>query len=82
MSKEKPRKTTCELIEDDYFHESKVKFPKEFLTKCKAEYNAPQFIPHKAKKIIQQVGLEYGLFVQNVKIKREVVLIVQKSSKA
>ena len=50
-----------EEIEDYYFNESKVKFPKEFLMKYKMEYNVPQFIPYAVKKNIQQVGLKYGL---------------------
>ena len=75
------RKKMYEVIEDDYFDGSKVKFQKEFLMKCKAEFNAPQFILHVVKKNIQQVGLEYGLFLQILKIKRKVVVVVENSSK-
>ena len=57
-------------MEDYYFNESKVKFPKEFLTKFKAENNVTQLIPHEVKKNIQQVGLKYGLISQMMKIKR------------
>ena len=70
------------IIDDDYLYESEVKFTKEFLTKFKAEFNIPQFIPHNVKKNIQQVGLEYWLFSHIVKIKIEVVVVVEKSFKA
>ena len=59
-----PQKTIYKFIEDEYIDKSKVKLPKQFLKKCKAEYNVPQFIPHEVKKKIQQNGLEYGLFSQ------------------
>ena len=58
----KIRKYIYEVIEDECFDESKVKFPKEFLTKCRTEFNFPQLIPLKVKKLIQKVGLEYELF--------------------
>ena len=51
-----------QLIEDDYFDESKVKLPKDLLIKCKEEFNSPRFIPHDVKKKIQQVCLKYGFF--------------------
>ena len=49
--------------------------------KYRAEYNVHLFNTHKFKKEIQQVGLEYGLFSKTVKIKREVVVVVQNLSK-
>ena len=75
-------KNIYEVIENDYFDESKVKFTKQFLTECETECNVPQFIPHKVKKKIQKVGLKYGLFSQILKIKKEVVVVFQKSFKA
>ena len=51
-----------EIIEDEYFDDSKVKSPKEFLTKFISEYNVPRIVPLEVKKKIQQVGIEYGLF--------------------
>ena len=50
--------------------------------KLKAEYNVPQLISHDITMNIQQVGLGYGLFSKIVKIKRELVVVVEKSSKA
>ena len=44
------RKTIYEAIENDYFDESKLKPPKEFLTEFKAEYNVPILITHEFKK--------------------------------
>ena len=49
--------------------------------KNKAEFNVHQFIPHHVKKNIQQIGLEYCLFSQNMKNEREVVVVVENSSK-
>ena len=63
------------------FGKSKVKFPKKFLTKYIKELNVLQFITLKVKKKTGQVGLEYGLFSQIVKIYKELVVVVQKSSK-
>ena len=51
-------KIIYDVIEYYYFYESKVKFPKYFLMKYRAEYNIPKFVPHCVKKNIQQVGLE------------------------
>ena len=88
MSKDKtqdrkePWKIIYEVIDGDPFDVSKIKFPEELLIKCKEEFNVPKFIPHHAKKNIQQVCIEYGLFSQIVRIKREVVVVVDKSSKA
>ena len=76
-----PQKIIYEVIEDDYFDESNVKFLEQFLTKCITEFNIPPFIPREVKKKTQQVGLEYGLFSKIAKIKRELVLVVQNSSK-
>ena len=74
-------KTIYEVIEYDYSYGSKIKFSKEFLMKNKAEFNVHQFIPHHVKKNIQQIGLEYCLFSQNMKNEREVVVVVENSSK-
>ena len=74
--------TIYDVIEDDYFDESNVKFSKEFLMKCKAVDNVPQLIPYDVKKKIQQVGLKFALFSQIVNIKIEVVVLVENSSKA
>ena len=76
-----PQRTIYEVIENDYLNESKVKFPIESPIKCRAEFNVPQFIPHDVKKNIQQVGLENGLLSKTVKIKREVFVVVDKSTK-
>ena len=76
-----PQKTIYEVIENDYFEKSKVKSPKEFLTKFRTEYNAPQFIPHEVKNKIQQIGLKNVLFLHILNIKTELVVVVEKSSK-
>ena len=70
-----------EIIEDEYFDDSKVKSPKEFLTKCISEYNVPRFIPLEVKKKIQQVVIEYGLFLHIVDFRRELVVLIHISSK-
>ena len=70
-------KTIYEVIDEKYFDENEVKFHKYFLTECKSELNVPQFVPLKIKKNIQQVGLEDGLLSQIVRIKRELVVVVQ-----
>ena len=77
-----PWKTIYELIEYEYFDESRVKPPKQFLTKFKAEYNIPRLIPHEVKKNTQQFGLECGLFSKIARIKIEKVVVFQNSSKA
>ena len=59
-----------EVIDAKYLDELKVKFPKYFLTEFESEFDAPLFITLGIKKGIQQVGLEYGLFSQMMKIKR------------
>ena len=35
---------------NDYFDETKVKYPKEFLMKCKSEFNVCQLIPYNDMK--------------------------------
>ena len=60
----------------------KVKKPKDFLLKFKAEFNVPQLSTLEIKKKIQQAGLKYVLLSKIVKIKIEIVVVVQKSSKA
>ena len=65
-------------MDEKYFEESKVKFHKYLSTNFKSEFNVPQFIPLEAEKNIQQVGLEYGLFSQIVKIKGELVVVIRK----
>ena len=50
-------KTIYEVIKDDYFDESKLKNLKEFLMKFNTEYNVTQFIPHKVRGNIWQVGI-------------------------
>ena len=49
--------------------------------KYKAGFNVPRFIPRGVKKYFEQVGLEYRLFLQNLNIKRELVVAVEMSSK-
>ena len=61
--------TIYEVIDEKYFDALKVKFPKYFPTKFKSQFNVPRFIPLEVKKKIQQVGLEYLLFLQIVNIK-------------
>ena len=63
-------KNINEEIDEKYFDESKLKFPKYFLTEFRTELNVHQFIPLEVKKNIQQVGIEYGLFSQIVNIKK------------
>ena len=70
-----------EVIYDDYFNESKVKYQKYFLVKYKAEFNVSPFIPHDVREKIQQVGIIYGLFSQIMNIKGAVVVEVEKTSK-
>ena len=64
-----PRKTIYEVIKEYYLDKKKLKWPKDFLMKWKAEFNAPQLIPLDAQNKIQRVDFEYGLFSQIVKIK-------------
>ena len=47
-----PHKIIYEVIEEDYFDESKLTPPKHFLMECREEYNVSQLIPHKVKKKI------------------------------
>ena len=86
MSKKGPRwgkkKTVYELIEDDYSDDSNERFPKEFLTKFRTQYNFSQLFPHKDKKKIQKVSLEYVLSSQIDVIKTEFIVVVHISSKA
>ena len=49
--------------------------------KLKSKCNVPQLIPHDVRKNIQQVRFEYILFSHIAKIKRKVVVVVEKSSK-
>ena len=44
-------------MDEKYFDESRVKFHKDFLTKLKSVFNVPQFVTHKFRKNIQQIGL-------------------------
>ena len=57
-----PWRTIYEVIDDDYFEKSDVKFPKTFLIKCNKQFNEPDFILVKVRKYIQQVVLEHICF--------------------
>ena len=39
----KPQRKICEVIEEKYFDELKVKLPKYLLTERRTELNVPQF---------------------------------------
>ena len=45
-------KTIYEVIYEKYFDESRIKFPKYFLTEYKMEFNVPHLIPLKFKNKI------------------------------
>ena len=62
-----------EVIDDQYFKQTDVKFPKYFLIKWKLYHNVYNFIPVDVKKTFQQIGLEHGLFSHIVKIKRTII---------
>ena len=66
-----------EVIDDEYFEQSDVKFTKEFLIKCKKQFNETHFIPVEVKKK-QQVGLEHGLLLQIFEIKRTLICRTRK----
>ena len=78
----KKRKTIYKVVYEKYFNESRVKKPKYFLTEFKEKFNVTQLITLDIKKKIQQAGLKYVLLSKIVKIKIEIVVVVQKSSKA
>ena len=59
---DKNRRKFYKVIDDEYFKQSDVMFPKEFMLKYKQDFNISHFIPVDARKIIQQIGLENGLF--------------------
>ena len=61
--------TIYEATDDEYFKQSDIDFPKEFLLKFRTYFNVSHFIPADVKKAIQQIGIEYGLFSHIVKIK-------------
>ena len=70
----KTSKTIYDIINYKYFKLSDVESPEEFLLKCKQEFNVSYFIPIDVKKSIQQIGLEYGLFSQIIKIRQAIVV--------
>ena len=53
------------IIDDEYFKQLYVDFPKDFILKYKQEFNVSNFISIDVKNKIQQIGLEYGLFFSN-----------------
>ena len=61
-----------DVIDDEYFEQSNVKFTKEFLIKCKKQFNETHFIPVEVKKK-QQVGLEHGLLSHIFQIKHRII---------
>ena len=63
-----PRKTIYKVTENNYFEQSDVKFPREFLLKFKRDYNVPHFIPVEVKKSIQKVGIEHYFFHRPLKL--------------
>ena len=70
---EKLWKKIYEVIDDEYFKQLDIEIPEEFLLKCRQEYNISHFIPVDIKNSIQQIGLEYGLLSQIIKIKWTII---------
>ena len=62
--------TIYEVMDDEYFKQSDVDFP---------EYNLSDFIPIDVRNAFQHIGLEYGLFFHNVKIKHNIIAEKDKS---
>ena len=50
-------KKIYEVIDDEYFKQLDIEFPKEFILKFKQEFNFSHFIPVDVKKSIQKIGL-------------------------
>ena len=61
------------VFDDEYSKQLDFELLKHSLLKCKQEFNISHFITVDVKKPIQQIGLEYGLFSQIVKIKWTVI---------
>ena len=76
---EKTWKTIYEVIDEKYFKNLDVKFPKYLLLKFRQEFNVSHFIPIDVKKI-QQIGLYHGFFSHIVKIKQKIIGEVDISS--
>ena len=74
-----PWKTNYEVINDGYFKQSDVDYPKEFLLKWKTECMVYHFISDDVKN--QQISLVYGLFSQINMIKRTIIVEVYHSLK-
>ena len=69
-----------EVTGNNYFQQSDVNFPKDFLLTRKIDYNF-RISPCWSKNSIQQVGLEHGFFSHIIKIKHTLVAEEDKSQK-
>ena len=61
-------KTIYEVVDDKYFKKSDVQFPKEFLLKCKQEFNVYHFTPLDIKNQFNKLVLNMGCFLKHLKL--------------